>query len=439
MVEVVEDQAKEPVPQPKVGTNQGLRQPLSHIPHLRVRESLPWWHANGATPEVLQLLREGMKPSSGSVSRVRLPDYLPWPQEATYTQEQAHLALEILKDYQAKGAVKLADPATSKYRIPWFVLTKPDMGGLKHRLICNAQKLNKFMAPQKFRMDHWAQIFPFLRQGWWGAKIDLKDAYFHLPVHKSLRPYLHLEVLGKIFEFQCACFGVATIPYLWTTIMKTFLRKWRQQNIMVFIYLDDILLLGPTQELVQKHLDIMLNDLQSAGMLVNTKKSLLLPAQLIPHLGFIINLEEGRLQLPPEKLKAVRLELGKLLKKDMMHCRKMAAILGSIRSFLMALPFLRAFSDLLMEFINQHSLWGWDTPLKISSAIKTQVRELNSLTQNWPGRPFYTTPQRTLYSDSSDLGWGVWTPPQGPTCRNFGESKALCTSMQRNCKPHCTP
>ena len=74
-------------------------------------------------------------------------------------------------------------------------------------------------------------------------------------------------------------------------------------------------------------------------MQINKEKSLLEPTQQVKHLGFHIDFKAGLLQVPSQKLKTVRRELGKLLTNTQVTPRKMAAILGIIRSFLIALPF----------------------------------------------------------------------------------------------------
>ena len=70
--------------------------------------------------------------------------------------------------------------------------------------------------------------------------------------------------------------------------------------------------------------------------------------------------------------------MGKIITHQQMTCRKMAAILGNIRSFLMAMPFLRAFTDHMMEFVNRQSYWGWDMALVIPQDLKQEVRKLNN-------------------------------------------------------------
>ena len=138
------------------------------------------------------------------------------------------------------------------------------------------------------------------------------------------------------------------------SLMRVFEKLWRKRGIMCFVYLDDILIVGSTPQEVRKHLDFMVLTLTKAGMKINLKKSVLEPSQCVHHLGFDLNFKEGCLQVAAAKLKAVRKDLGKLVTAREISCRKMAAILGTVRSFLVSLPFLRAFTDTMVEFVNQN-------------------------------------------------------------------------------------
>jgi hypothetical protein len=114
------------------------------------------------------------------------------------------------------------------------------------------------------------------------------------------------------------------------------------------------------------------------------------------------------LQVPSAKLKAVRKELGKFVVQKQMTCRKAAAILGQLRSFLTALPCLRAFSDHLLQFSNLHRQKGWDAQVPIPPSLKEQVLEIGQLLKGWEGRSFQTTSTvRKIFSDSSTLAWGA--------------------------------
>ena len=130
------------------------------------------------------------------------------------------------------------------------------------------------------------------------------------------------------------------------------------------------------------------------------------PTHCIEYLGFQLNLAAGLLEVPPHKLKTVRRELGKLVTHSHLTPRKMAAILGTVRSFLTALPFLRAFTDHLCQFVNLQEKVGWDCPQPLSAELQSQVREVKSVIDSWKGRKMGEhLPNRVLHSDSSTTGW----------------------------------
>jgi hypothetical protein len=307
----------------------------------------------------------------------------------THSQKEIDLAKEILEDYLKSGAVKRVEREGTKHLVPWFILSKQEGGGTqKHRLISDCRELNQFVETKRFRLENLQSIFPFLKKGDWGAKIDLKDAYFHIPLSQDLKPFLRMEVGGEYWEFQAGCFGLNVMPHIFMQVVWTLEKKWRSQGIIVFIYLDDILLLGATRSLVQKNLTILIQDILEAGFKVNTKKSILEPTQLIHHLGFDLNLQVGKLQISPQKLKMVKKELGKLVTKDQLTCRKMASILGQVRSFLVALPFLRAFTDTLCQFVNISTEKGWNYKQRLPLNLKDQLKEIKDLLDNWGGDLF---------------------------------------------------
>ena len=391
--------------------------PPTNIPcYLRLLRAWPWWQKH-APPHILRLIGQG----------VPCPDLPPFlsMKEQIKGKSEILLGTSILEDYQKVGAVKLVDKKDARHLVPWFIISKLDGNQTKHRLISDCREINSYSIAKHFKMDHWQVIFPFLKKGMYGAKIDLKDAYFHLPLEEKLRPYVTLKVGDQFYQFNSACFGLNTLPQQWMSIMGVFSKKWRKRGIMVYIYLDDILVLNSSKEGVQKDLLQILKDLAQSGMVINEKKCVLEPTQELIHLGFTLNLKEGLLEVPGGKMKAMRKELGKLLVKKTLTCRKMASILGSLRSFLMAMPFLRSFTDHLMTFVQEQQYLGWDTPQIISDSLKKEVRDLNQVTLTWKGRPFQEKRSiRTLHSDSSNHGWAGIDTLTGNVVQEYWRSES---------------
>ena len=293
-----------------------------------------------------------------------------------------------------------------RHLVPWFVISKTEGTSVKHRLITDCRELNKHFQCPPFRMEHLGQIFPFLRPGMWAAKIDLKHAYFHLPVSKGLQKYLVLKVGDRYFQVLGAPFGLNVLPYLWTQTMKPLSRLWGQKGILAFVYLDDILILGKSAKRLKSQVAVVLQTLIEAGLVINFKKSFLEPSQNIQHLGFTLNLQEGLLQIPKSKLTSLQKELRQFSGRLQASPRKMASVLGVLRSFLLAFPALRCFNDMMLAFVRQHRTVGWDQPISLPQDLKLGIAKVLDVMAQWKGRSFQgQVPVRRLNIDSSDLMW----------------------------------
>ena len=54
----------------------------------------------------------------------------------------------------------------------------------------NLKALNKYILEEHFMMEGFHMVRDLVRQGDWLAKIDLKDAYFLIPVHTCHQKFL---------------------------------------------------------------------------------------------------------------------------------------------------------------------------------------------------------------------------------------------------------
>ena len=84
-----------------------------------------------------------------------------------------------------------------------FVVLKKDGGW---RPIINLKWLNKtFLDALRFRMDTVRDAAALLPPGDWAASIDLKDAYFHIPVNPC---YLRFGWRGLLYEYMVLPFAL---------------------------------------------------------------------------------------------------------------------------------------------------------------------------------------------------------------------------------------
>ena len=76
------------------------------------------------------------------------------------------------------------------------------------------------------------------------AKLDLKDAYFCIPLHKEYRKFVRFQWDGKLYEFLCLCFNLGPAPRIFTKLLKGLLAVLRRLNMLIIIYIDDMSTIG---------------------------------------------------------------------------------------------------------------------------------------------------------------------------------------------------
>ena len=118
-------------------------------------------------------------------------------------------------------------------------------------------------------METTRSIRKALSPGDWVTSIDLKDAYFHIPVLPDFRKYLRVVVEGKAYQFRALLFGLSPAPREFcrvTGVLGTLLLKL---TMYLHLYLDDWLLRATSRAICLAHTQIALETAQNLGFLVN--------------------------------------------------------------------------------------------------------------------------------------------------------------------------
>jgi hypothetical protein len=86
------------------------------------------------------------------------------------------------------------------------------------RPILNLKKLNAaHLDTPYFQMETVEDVRHTLRPGDWATSIDLRDAYFHIPLHPSTRKYMRFWWKGRLFQFLVLPFGLSPAPKVFTS------------------------------------------------------------------------------------------------------------------------------------------------------------------------------------------------------------------------------
>ena len=158
---------------------------------------------------------------------------------------------QLVEELCSKGAVQKCTYVEDQFFPPTFLVPKPDGTS---RFILNLKKLNEFIDPVHLEFEDGRTVCRLLFQNWLMATLDLKDAYYSIPIYEYHRKYLRFYCNGQLYEFKCLPFGLCTAPYVFTKTMKPVVSFLRKKGITMVIYIDDILFIEKSDRAILKNL-----------------------------------------------------------------------------------------------------------------------------------------------------------------------------------------
>ena len=145
----------------------------------------------------------------------------------------------------AKGALEIA-----RDRGPGFYshLFRVEMAFGGWRPVINLSHLNEFVQLTPFKVEIVASVLLSVREGDFLASLDLKDAYFQIPIHRSLRKLLRFTSEGTVYQFQTLCFELSTAPQVFTRVFAV-VSAWAHTHVIRLLrYLDDWLIISSSEQ-----------------------------------------------------------------------------------------------------------------------------------------------------------------------------------------------
>lgn len=188
------------------------------------------------------------------------------------------------------------------------LVPKPDGS---QRMILNLKSLNNFLVTNHFKIEDHRSVSRIITQNCFMATIDLKDAYFLIPIESSYRKFLRFRFNKILYEFNCMPFGLCVAPLVFTKLMKPVVSHLRSRGLLSVLYLDDFLLFGDSYEKCLMNINTTCKLLEDLGFIINKKKSSLIPRQTCKYLGFNYNSVSMTISLPCDK----RIKILQLKKK----------------------------------------------------------------------------------------------------------------------------
>ena len=398
------------------------------------------WQEIGAETWVVTVLRDGyrvpFKDSPPPLARtpVSFPTYRAGSPRAQALRQEVEAML-------AKGALEIArDPGPGFYSR--LFLVEKATGGW--RPVIDLSHLNDFVQLTPFKMETVASVLLSVREGDFLASLDLKDAYFQIPIHGSSRKLLRFMSEGTVYQFKALCFGLSTAPQVFTRVFAAVLAWAHARGIRLLRYLDDWLILSSSEKKAKESIRELLSLCRTLGIVINEKKSDLVPSQSAKYLGMTIDTGAGKVFPSLARVEKFLTVAERFCSMQSPPAQLWQVILGHLASLERLVPHGR----LRMRSLQWHLKSQW-SPESDPPSLPVALPEEARRDLSWwmvrdhllVGVRFGTpAPDLHLYSDASSSGWGahlldqnvsgVWSAQEKLLHINLLEMKALFLALQ---------
>ena len=168
----------------------------------------------------------------------------------------------------------------------YFLVTKKDGG---FRPILDLRQLNMYLKVFRFRMLRTVDVLQAVSEKDWFTSIDLKDAYFHVPIAPHHRQFLRFAFEGRVYQFRVLPFGLSLAPRIFTRCVAAALAPLQARGMRILPYLDDWLVCASTREQALSDTATLLTHVTQLGLTVNFAKSSLAPSQSTVFIGIALD------------------------------------------------------------------------------------------------------------------------------------------------------
>jgi hypothetical protein len=241
----------------------------------------------------------------------------------------------------------------------------------------------------------------------------VRKGYYNVDAHPEFQKCFCFDFEGKRYMFKALVMGISIAPYIFSKLMGTIVKFARAAGIKVF--LDDILLRGPTWLIAWQNLRVFGQLLQLAGFLLHGEKSVQEPTQVIQYLGFIIDSRNLTILLPAAKEEKIRTAVQQALSdaRDRIpwEIRRTACLIGWLLAAILACQYRQghfralqnakkwALLDANMDYDAETVIWSH----KQQEELRWWARLPSPIQRCFQPVPF----SDEFTTDASLEGWGV--------------------------------
>ena len=255
-------------------------------------------------------------------------------------RDQVEKELERLVEADVLEPVRFAEWAA-----PIVPVLKTDKKSIR---ICGDFKatVNQAAKLEHYPIPKVEDLFSKLAGGKRFSKLDLSQAYQQILLDEDSRQYVTINTQKGLFQYKRLPFGVSSAPGIFQRTMESLV-----QGISgVVVYIDDVLITGPTESDHLAALEEVLSRMKGAGLRLRRDKCAFLERSVV-YLGYRID-EEG-LHPVHDKVKAVQQAPAPK------SVSQLKAYLGLLTYYSRFLPHLPSVLAPLYERLKKGKQWQW--------------------------------------------------------------------------------
>ncbi len=370
------------------------------------------WNRLTTDQFVRSVVRKGYRielDSSPNLSPVPIPMQLSRDSEKAQSLRQEIISL---LDKRAIEELDLASLSPGFYsRI--FLVRKKDGDW---RPVFDLKSLNQFVRKEKFKMTTPRVVTNALHHGDWVVSVDLKDAYFHIPIHKKSRHLLRFAVETddglRVFQFRALPFGLTSAPRVFTKVILPLGHLAHMHAVCLLQYLDDWILRSTDRSLLAQQTNWLLSVMRRVGLVLNVPKSHLVPTQRLTHIGVEYHLDEGLMFPPMERVLKIESKVSLLLSVRVVTAYFWLSLLGLMSSATDVITLGRMHLRPLQFYLLAH--WA-PASRNVAALIPVKHNLLDHHLRWWLDRECTRAgmlldipeAQAQLFTDASESGWGA--------------------------------
>jgi transposase InsO family protein len=255
----------------------------------------------------------------------------------------------------------LKDGIIEKSNSPWRaqVLVTQDDRHRKRMVVDYSATINRFTLLDAYPLPRINSLVHDLAKFKYFSKIDLKSAYYQIPLRDDEKAFTAFEADGQLYHFTRVPFGLTNSVAAFQRIMRDLIAENDIPG--TFSYLDDILICGRSQEEHDLNLS-KFKQLVSRNNLTLNESKCQYSQTVINYLGYTIS--NGSLQPDSDRLDPLR---------NLPAPTDAASLRRALGLFAYYSHWIQNFSDKIAPLLQENSFPMSDKSLRIFSDIKEDI------------------------------------------------------------------